>query len=109
MLAPGRSDVKLTRDLDEAVRQFHQARLDDGYAYLFLDRVSLRVRRPAGSASYVPRPTAGPRPELPFALSGHAGGGSTAAWCGGWNETCRNCSPSSPSSATCGASYAPPT
>src|SRR5438132_13629715 len=51
MLAPGRSDVKLTRDLDEAVRQFHQARLDDGYAYLFLDRVSLRVRRPAGRAS----------------------------------------------------------
>src|SRR6202158_2929168 len=39
---------KLTRDLDEAVRQFHQARLRDDYAYLFLDGVSLRVRRPAG-------------------------------------------------------------
>src|SRR5579864_2431124 len=39
---------KLTRDLDEAVRQFHQARLNDDYAYLFLDGVSLRVRRPAG-------------------------------------------------------------
>jgi transposase-like protein len=39
---------KLTRDLDEAVRQFHQARLDDDYAYLFLDGVSLRVRRPTG-------------------------------------------------------------
>jgi putative transposase len=39
---------KLTRDLDEAVRQFHQARLEDDYAYLFLDGVSLRVRRPAG-------------------------------------------------------------
>jgi transposase-like protein len=39
---------KLTRDLDEAVRQFHQARLSDNYAYLFLDGVSLRVRRPAG-------------------------------------------------------------
>ena len=39
---------KLTRDLDEAVRQFHQARLSDHYAYLFLDGVSLRVRRPAG-------------------------------------------------------------
>jgi putative transposase len=37
---------KLTRDLDEAVRQFHQARLGDDYAYLFLDGVSLR--RPAG-------------------------------------------------------------
>src|SRR5271167_2407234 len=39
---------KLTRDLDEAVRQFHQARLNDDYAYLFLDGVSLRVRRPGG-------------------------------------------------------------
>ena len=39
---------KLTRDLDEAVRQFHQARLNDDYVYLFLDGVSLRVRRPAG-------------------------------------------------------------
>ena len=39
---------KLTRDLDEAVRQFHQARLRDDYAYLFLDGVSLRVRRPRG-------------------------------------------------------------
>jgi len=39
---------KLTRDLDEAVRQFHQARLRDDYVYLFLDGVSLRVRRPAG-------------------------------------------------------------
>ena len=38
----------LTRDLDEAVRQFHQARLNDDYAYLFLDGVSLRMRRPAG-------------------------------------------------------------
>src|SRR5207249_10667006 len=39
---------KLTRDLDEAVRQFHQAQLKDEWAYLFLDGVSLRVRRPAG-------------------------------------------------------------
>ena len=39
---------KLTRDLDEAVRQFHQVRLSDDYVYLFLDGVSLRVRRPAG-------------------------------------------------------------
>ena len=39
---------KLTRDLDEAVRQFHQARLHDDYAYLFLDGVSLRVRRSTG-------------------------------------------------------------
>jgi hypothetical protein len=39
---------KLTRDLDEAVRQFHQAKLSDNYAYLFLDGVSSRVRRPTG-------------------------------------------------------------
>jgi putative transposase len=39
---------RLIRDLDEAVRQFHQARLSDEWAYLFLDGVSLRVRRPAG-------------------------------------------------------------
>jgi putative transposase len=39
---------QLTRDLDGAVRAFHEARLSDDYAYLFLDGVSLRVRRPAG-------------------------------------------------------------
>jgi len=39
---------KRTRDLDGAVRGFHQARLRDDYAYLFLDGVSLRVRRPGG-------------------------------------------------------------
>jgi len=39
---------RLTRDLDEGVRQFHQAALHDEWAYLFLDGVSLRVRRPSG-------------------------------------------------------------
>lgn len=39
---------RLTRDLDEAVRRFHQAPLEDEWAYLFLDGVSLRVRRPSG-------------------------------------------------------------
>ncbi len=39
---------RITRDLDELVQQFHQARLEDGWAYLFLDGVSLRVRRPSG-------------------------------------------------------------
>ena len=39
---------KLTRDLDRAVEKFHQARLRDEWVYLFLDGVSLRVRRPAG-------------------------------------------------------------
>jgi putative transposase len=39
---------KLTRSLDGAVKAFHQARLKDEWAYLFLDGVSLRVRRPSG-------------------------------------------------------------
>jgi putative transposase len=39
---------RLTRELDEAVEQFHQAPLEDEWAYLFLDGVSLRVRRPMG-------------------------------------------------------------
>jgi transposase-like protein len=39
---------KLTRALDEAVRTFHGARLQDEWVYLFLDGVSLRVRRAAG-------------------------------------------------------------
>ena len=39
---------QVTRSLDEAVRAFHQAPLEDEYAYLFLDGVSLRMRRPAG-------------------------------------------------------------
>ena len=34
--------------LDRVVRQFKQAPLQDEWAYLFLDGVSLRVRRPAG-------------------------------------------------------------
>jgi len=39
---------RITQELDQAVREFHQAGLSDEYAYLFLDGVSLRVRRPAG-------------------------------------------------------------
>src|SRR5260221_4791611 len=39
---------QLMRNLDQAVRQHHQAPLEDEWAYLFLDGVSLRVRRPAG-------------------------------------------------------------
>lgn len=38
----------LTKSLDRQVRRFHEARLRDEWAYLFLDGVSLRVRRPAG-------------------------------------------------------------
>ncbi len=39
---------RITRSLDALVRQFHRARLRDDYGYLFLDGVSLRMRRPAG-------------------------------------------------------------
>lgn len=39
---------KLTRRLDETVKQFHQARLKDEWVYLFLDGVSLRMRQPSG-------------------------------------------------------------
>ena len=39
---------KVTRSLDRLVKAFQQARLKDEWAYLFLDGVSLRVRRPAG-------------------------------------------------------------
>ena len=41
----------LTRDLDHAVREFHRAALEDEWAYLFLDGVRLKVRRPAGRPS----------------------------------------------------------
>lgn len=39
---------QVTRDLDQAVTQFHRAPLGDAWQYLFLDGVSLRVRRPSG-------------------------------------------------------------
>jgi len=37
---------RLTRELDGLVKQFHEARLEDDYVYLFLDGVSLRMRGP---------------------------------------------------------------
>jgi putative transposase len=36
---------QLTRSLDDAVQQFHAAPVEDEWAYLFLDGVSLRMRR----------------------------------------------------------------
>jgi putative transposase len=39
---------KVTQSLDRLVEQFHQGKLKDEWAYLFLDGVSLRVRRPSG-------------------------------------------------------------
>lgn len=41
---------RLTRDLDQAVTPFHQGRLTDDWRDLFLDGVSLRVRRPGRAA-----------------------------------------------------------
>ncbi len=41
----------LSRHLDRLVRAFQQAPLKDEWAYLFLDGVSLRVRRPSGRKS----------------------------------------------------------
>lgn len=38
----------MSRDLDGAVAEFHRAPLNDEWAYLFLDGVALKVRRPAG-------------------------------------------------------------
>jgi putative transposase len=37
---------RLTRELDELVKQFHEAQLEDDYVYLYLDGVSLRMRGP---------------------------------------------------------------
>ena len=39
---------KITQSLDRMVKAFHQDRLQDEWRYLFLDGVSLRVRRPSG-------------------------------------------------------------
>jgi len=40
---------KLTRCLDEQVRRFHRARLEDDWAYLFLDGIWLKVRQARGT------------------------------------------------------------
>jgi transposase-like protein len=37
---------RLTRELDEMVKEFHQAELEDDIRYLYLDGVSLRMRGP---------------------------------------------------------------
>lgn len=73
---------RLTRDLDQAVAQFHAVPLGDAWQYLFLDGVSLRVRRPSGRqrvqllVAYGMRPD-GTRQLLAFTRSQ---GESQAAW-----------------------------
>lgn len=39
---------QLCRSLDRLVREFHEGRLEDEWEFLFLDGISLRVRRPSG-------------------------------------------------------------
>lgn len=73
---------RLTRVLDRAVRAFHQAPLDDQWAYLILDGVWLKVRRAFGPqrvlllVAYGVRPN-GQRQLLAFV---RAKGESQAAW-----------------------------
>jgi len=73
---------RLCRSLDHLVKAFHQARLRDEWAYLFLDGVSLRVRRPSGRqrvqmlVAYGVRPN-GSRQLLAFLRTQ---GESQAAW-----------------------------
>ena len=82
---------KLSRALDRAVKAFQQARLKDEWAYLFLDGVSLRVRRPSGRkrvqmlVAYGVRAN-GTRQLLAF-LRSH--GESQAAWEGFLNDLYR--------------------
>ena len=79
---------RLTRVLDRAVRAFHQAPLDDEWAYLILDGVWLKVRRAFGPqkvlllVAYGVRPN-GERQLLAFV---RAKGESQAAWEGFLND-----------------------
>ncbi len=79
---------KLSRHLDGLVKAFQQAPLQDEWAYLFLDGVSLRVRRPGGRkrvqmlVAYGVR-TDGRRQLLAFLRST---GESQAAWEGFLND-----------------------
>jgi len=91
---------KLTRSLDRAVKAFHQRPLKDEWAYLFLDGVSLRVRRPSGRqrvqmlVAYGVR-LDGSRQLLAFLRSA---GESQAAWKG----CCRICTDAGCKARTCG-------
>jgi putative transposase len=82
---------RLTRVLDQAVRAFHQAPLDDDWAYLILDGVWLKVRRAFGPqkvlllVAYGVRPN-GERQLLAFC---RARSESQAAWEGFLNDLYR--------------------
>jgi putative transposase len=73
---------KVSRSLDRLVKAFQQARLRDEWVYLFLDGVSLRVRRPAGRQRVQMLVAYGVRAEGSRQLLGflRSAGESQAAW-----------------------------
>ena len=73
---------RLTRSLDGLVRAFHQSPLQDEWAYLFLDGVSLRIRRPGGRKRVQMLVAYGVRPNGSRELLGflRSAGESQAAW-----------------------------
>jgi putative transposase len=82
---------KLTRGLDKLVKDFQPARLQDEWAYLFLDGVSLRVRRPAGRKRVQRRVAYGVRRDGSRQLLNfqRSQGESQAAWEGLLNDLYR--------------------
>jgi transposase-like protein len=73
---------RLTRSLDRLVRKFHQAPVQDHWEFLFLDGISLRVRRPTGRKRVMMLVAYGVRREGPRQLLGfvRSHGESQAAW-----------------------------
>lgn len=82
---------KLSRSLDQAVKRFQEAPIKDEWAYLFLDGVSLRVRRPAGRKRVQMLVAYGVRGDGSRQLLGfvRSGGESQAAWEGLLNDLYR--------------------
>jgi len=79
---------RLTRVLDQAVRAFHQAPLDDDWAYLILDGVWLKVRRVFGPQRVLLLVAYGVRPngERQLLAFGRAKSESQAGWEGLLND-----------------------
>jgi transposase-like protein len=82
---------KVSRSLDQAVREFQEAPLKDEWAYLFLDGLSLRVRRPGGRKRVQMLVTYGVRRDGSRRLLGfvRSRGESQAAWEGLLNDLYR--------------------
>ena len=82
---------KLSRSPDQAVQRFQEAPIKDEWAYLFLDGVSLRVRRPAGRKRVQLLVAYGVRRDGSRQLLGfvRSGGESQAAWEGLLNDLYR--------------------